>query len=56
MSEKSCQSERSSDAQKTPLILDGISRDDLTTDFLRRVHQIADDEGLSLENISVETH
>lgn len=54
MSEKRRRSDRGSDTQKTPLILDGISRDDVTKEFLRGVHRVADDEGLSLENISVE--
>lgn len=55
MSEKSRQPERGSDTKKTPLVLDGISRDDVTKDFLQGVHRVADDEGLSLKNISVET-
>lgn len=56
MSDKCHQRERSSDTKQTPLVLDGISREDVTKDFLRGVHEVADDEGLSLENISVETH
>mgnify|MGYP000751184513 CR=1 FL=1 len=46
-------SERRSDSE-TPLLLDGVAPDELTAGFLREIHRAADDEGLALENISVE--
>lgn len=55
MSNQFPDSECSSDAKETPLLLAGVSHDDVTKDFLRGVHQAADSEGLSLESISVET-
>lgn len=55
MSTKNPSGERSPGTEKTPLVLDGISREDLTKEFLCEIHRVADDEGLPLENISVET-
>lgn len=45
----------SSGTKKTPLVLDGVAREDVTTEFLREIHQAADAEGIPLENISVDT-
>jgi hypothetical protein len=46
--------DRRSDA-KTPLLLDGVTPDELTSGFLSDIHHAAESEGLSVENISVET-
>ncbi|MFC7079730.1 hypothetical protein [Halorussus caseinilyticus] len=55
MSEKDIEFDRRSDTEQTPLLLDGVSRDDLTKGFLREIHEAADDEEVPLENISIAT-
>lgn len=55
MSTKNSSSGGSPDPEKTPLILDGVSQEDVTKGLLCEIHRAADEEGLSLENISVVT-
>lgn len=47
-------SESGTVSKETRLLLGGVERADLTAEFLTNVHEVADEEGLSVERISVE--
>lgn len=55
MSTNTSSTDRWPDTKTTPLILDGLTRANVTTEFFAEIHRAADDEGLPLENISVES-
>ncbi len=46
-------SEEKSTAQQTRLLLDGVSRSDLTKEFVVGIQELAENEGLSVESVSV---